>query len=49
MTGQKIMADQILDQFVKDALASGSSRKEIVSALKDAGWSADQVDNAKEG
>ena len=43
------MADQILDEFVKEALASGSSRQEIVSALKDAGWPADQVDNALAG
>ena len=40
------MAEKILDQFVRDALAAGKSRAEIAAALADAGWPEDQAKDA---
>jgi len=40
------MAEKILDQFVRDALAAGRSKESVSDALRAAGWAQDEIDDA---
>ncbi|MHA7872854.1 MAG: DUF5671 domain-containing protein, partial [Hyphococcus sp.] len=43
------MTEKALEEFVRDALAAGKSKPEIAAALKAAGWTDAQVEDALAG